>query len=122
MSLANSFKNDPFQQTLYWVCKEWKCLPTEDRFQTLTIDQIMWLRAGDDFMNSTPEMGKTGDTEIDALIDEAQGRTIINDKAVEGVNKLIEAFENGDDIDDWEDITDELLHSVEERQDEEHLE
>lgn len=82
----------------------------------------MWLRAGDDFMNAPPAMGKTGDSEIDALIDEAQERTPINDKAVDAVNTLIEAFEHGDDIDDWEDITDELLHGSEERKDEEHFE
>lgn len=121
MSLANSFKTDPYQQTLYWICKEWKCLPTEDRFKNLTLDQLMWLRVGDDYLNTPQEMDKTGDAEIDSLIDEAQNRTVVNDRAVDEVSKLIEAFESGDDIDDWEDITDELLCGVEERQDEEHL-
>ncbi len=112
LSSHNSFENNTYQQLLAWICWEWKVLPTEERFKKLTMDQIRWLREGYSFLNTPPEepMGLTGDPDLDSMILASQGKTIVNTEAVDKVKKMFDELENGNDIEDWEDITNSLLN------------
>lgn len=119
MSLnKGELKDNELHRTLYWVCKEFGVLPTEQRFKDLTIQQVNWLVYWKNHFDD-PASPEPPSQDIQDILNQSdnQDKTPTNPNVGTNIQKLQDAADvlgRGGDITDWEDITKEFLEGLDE--------
>ena len=112
-------KDNNFHRVLFWICKEWKVLPTDPRFLNLTLEQIDWLLFWNEQSNQPPTVDISPeamsfmdsiDKEVDDnQVDRRKTPKVETEKYISRVEDALRVFEQGGDVSDWEDVTKQFL-------------
>ena len=112
LSNKDGLKGNKFHRTLYWICREWKVLPTEKRFLDLTPQQINWLVYWHEHFDDAPSEEIPSNVQDilkhDDNQEEASNKSSMQ-SSIQKIEDMVKVFEDGGDVTDWDDVTKDFL-------------